>query len=88
MRAAALYVAVLSAGCSGDETSTVPDQELTLENCETQIDNDVPEFFARHFRCVAITMDGDVVEIATESLPPHRSYYYGSDHPNYAELAQ
>lgn len=56
---------------------------LTLDNCDTNIASDVPAFFQTYFRCVDITLDAGAVVIATRSLPPHLSYYYGEGHPNF-----
>jgi hypothetical protein len=57
--------------------------ELTLANCTTSIAADAPEFFKRYFRCVTITMTATSVVVSTNALPPHRTNYYGTNHPNY-----
>jgi hypothetical protein len=57
--------------------------ELALTNCTTTIAADAPEFFKRYFRCVTITTTATSVVIATDALPPHRTNYYGANHPNY-----
>lgn len=87
------------AGCyvvSHDVTldSVSSSTELTLDNAPTVISEDVPEFFKRYFRNVAIDFedhhDGPlfyrVLCIRTRGLPPHKSYYYGEDHPNFEEF--
>lgn len=56
---------------------------LTLDNCTTDIADDVPAFFATFFRCVTITTDGDAVTITSDGLPPHTSPYYDPDDPNW-----
>ena len=45
---------------TGDSTSTAG---RTVANCETNIADDVPDFYKKYFRCVTITMDGDSVVI-------------------------
>lgn len=57
--------------------------ELTLENCETNIADDVPAFYKKYFRCVDISMSGTDVVIKTNDLPPHKSPYYSKDDPNW-----
>jgi hypothetical protein len=85
---AILLLAFACAHCDSSDGADTPGEERTLANCATEIQGDVPAFFADHFRCVTMAMDGDVVVISTENLPPHRTYYYGAGHPNYAEFAQ
>jgi hypothetical protein len=62
------------------------EEKLTLDNCATTIGEGVPAFFADHFRCADMALDGDDVVISTRSLPPHDSFYYGEGHPNFAEF--
>lgn len=64
--------------------SATGDGVRTLESCATSIDPGAPEFYRTYFKCVTITMSGGDVVIATQSLPPHPSYYYGSASPNFA----
>lgn len=71
----ALAMTLCIAGCNATER--------TLDTCGTSAGSGVPEFFRRHFRCVDTSLDGQYVVLATEDLPPHRSYYYGSGSPNY-----
>lgn len=87
-----VVVAALGSGCSGTSSdSTATDMssssERTLDSCTTSIAADVPEFFKTYFRCVSITAGslgpGSVV-IKTDALPPHKSYYYPADSPNFA----
>ncbi|HLL06595.1 MAG TPA: YHYH protein [Myxococcaceae bacterium] len=87
-----LLVALLGCGACGDSETPDPTDptnpggsaERTLENCQTNIAQDAPDFFKNYFRCVNVTMSGSSVVITTQSLPPHRSAYYGTSHPNYA----
>lgn len=72
------------ADSSGDDDSV--DSELTLSNCSTSIAEDAPDFFATYFKCVTISLDGSSVVMVSNGLPPHRSYYYGEDDPNFAEF--
>jgi len=76
--------ALLSLGCSDDGTNgqggTV---QRTLDNCETDIADDVPDFYKTYFRCVDIHMSGGDVVIHTTDLPPHPSAYYAEDDPNH-----
>ncbi|HVE84715.1 MAG TPA: YHYH protein [Myxococcales bacterium] len=72
-----LATALCAAGCD-----TGP-AERTLDNCGTTTGGGVPELFRRFFRCVDASADGQYVTLATEDLPPHRSYYYGAQSPNY-----
>ncbi len=60
--------------------------QRTLDNCETNIDDDVPPFYKKYFRCVDISMNGPDTVIRTVDLPPHQSGYYVDGHPNYVEF--
>ena len=75
-----LFVLSLNIGCS---TEVI---EKTLDDCETNIDSDVPEFYQKYFNCVDISVNGDAVTISSDGLPPHNSYYYGEGHANYADF--
>jgi len=68
---------------SGDDDDDTGTGERTLENCQTSIADDVPDFFRELFHCLEITLDGGSVRFHTVDLPPHRSYYYGEGDPNY-----
>ncbi len=57
----------------------------TLDNCATNIDADVPAFYATYFHCVDISMDGANVVIRSIDLPPHQSAYYDASDANYLE---
>ncbi len=57
----------------------------TLEDCTATVADDVPAFYARYFACTDISMEGDSVVLATESLPPYTTYYYGEGHEMYAD---
>ena len=72
-----------SGSSSGGASS---DDELTLSSCDTSVDENAPAFFRTYFKCVTITMEGENVVIATADLPPHRSYYYGEDSPNFTDF--
>jgi len=69
------------------DTATTPDApasgERTLASCTTSIAADAPEIYERYFKCVTITTTADSVIIASESLPPHKSNYWGAGSPNY-----
>jgi hypothetical protein len=71
-------------GTGGTGTGGAGAGELrSLDNCQTNIADDVPEFYKTYFRCVDITMDGDTVVIQSLDLPPHPSAYYDPADPNY-----
>ena len=57
-----------------------------LLNCAGTIDDDVPAFYANYFRCVDISMDGDVVVIASANQPPHLSWYYDEANDLYTQF--
>jgi hypothetical protein len=91
-----LVAGLLCGGCGEDGTPDPKDPtdptdptdpggsaERTLANCQTNIAQDAPAFFKNYFRCVDVSVSGSSVVIATQSLPPHRSAYYGTSHPNY-----
>jgi hypothetical protein len=67
--------------CSEDKVTDT----ITLDNCTTSIDDEVPTFFQKYFHCVEISIDGSEVVIETDGLPPHKSYYYGEGSPNYTD---
>ena len=84
-----LLLAMLS-GCGDDDANEngngSTDAQRTLDTCETSISSDAPAFFQKYFKCVTITMSGDSVVIASQGLPPHKSFYYKSTDPNYTEF--
>ncbi|MEN9798203.1 MAG: hypothetical protein RL653_1899 [Pseudomonadota bacterium] len=82
-RFASLASAALLCSCGTPEEGTAAG-ERTLESCTTNVASDVPLFFQKFFKCVTAVSTGSGVKITTESLPPHRSHYYGSASPNYA----
>lgn len=55
-----------------------------LDTCTTSASNDAPAFYRTYFACSTITVSGGNVVIATNGLPPHKSYYWGSGSPNFA----
>ncbi len=82
---------VLSLGliaCGGEDppepvANTV---EYTLDSCETNIADDVPDFYKKYFKCVTITRSGDSVVITSKGLPPHKSFYYTAASANSTAL--
>ncbi len=56
----------------------------SIRSCETNIADDVPEFYRTYFKCVTVTKTGDSVTVATDALPPHASYYYGTGNSNFS----
>lgn len=60
-------------------------QAYTLESCETNISENVPEFFQRYFHCVDISLSesGNYVNLYYTGLAPYESWYYESGHPNH-----
>jgi hypothetical protein len=93
-----LLAALLCVGCGSDPTDTAPTDagndtatadsaaggERTLASCTTSIADDAPEIYKRYFKCVTITTTADSVIVASESLPPHKSNYWGTSSANYA----
>jgi hypothetical protein len=77
---------LLLAAC-GDDGAITPDAStsgaLTIDTCATTIAADVPEPYKSLFRCVAMSIEGTDLVIQSTGLPPHASYYYGSNSPNY-----
>lgn len=71
---------------NGDEDEEGDDTELTLTSCTTTVDDGAPDFFQNYFRCVLVSSDENQAVIESNGLPPHRSYYYGEDHPNFEEF--
>jgi YHYH protein len=67
------------------EDDTAEDFEILI-NCDTEIDDDVPLFYATYFRCTDISVDGDFVVITGPDQPPHLSYYYGENHEQFVEF--
>ncbi|MBM4389944.1 MAG: YHYH protein [Deltaproteobacteria bacterium] len=68
--------------CTADPST---EDAATLAECTATVADDVPAFFATYFACTDISMEGDNVVLATDSLPPYATYYYGADHEMYAE---
>src|SRR5262249_23065025 len=54
----------------------------TLDDCTTSIASDAPAFYKKYFKCVTVTTTATGVAIATDDLPPHKSYYWGASSPN------
>jgi hypothetical protein len=78
----------LLAACAGepDDDDTAAAGARTLDTCATDVEDGVPEFYARYFRCVTVTATAEEVTIATTALPPHPSPYYDEDDPNWEEF--
>ena len=72
-------------GSQGDLPSS---DTYSLENCETNIADNVPDFYKNYFTCVSIEMssDGESVNISFNGLPPYESWYWQSSHPNYVQF--
>ncbi len=66
--------------------SSATNEELTLTTCDTNIDSDAPDFFQTYFKCITTETDSTFVTVTSNGLPPHRSYYYGEDDPNYEDF--
>ena len=79
--AAAIACAPASTGQAPTNTS-----EITLASCTTSIASDAPAFYRNYFKCVTVTQSGTTTQITSNGLPPHKSYYYGSGNPNYADF--
>ena len=60
----------------------IPDEEITLETCSENINDNVPSFFIKYFKCVDIELTNDQIIITTDGVPPHRSWYFSEGHPN------
>ena len=60
-----------------DNTSTgeniIPSEEITLETCDENINDNAPLFFKKYFKCVDIELNNDNVIISTDGVPPFRS---------------
>ena len=78
-----------SIGCE-DNTSTgeniIPSEEITLETCDENINDNAPLFFKKYFKCVDIELNNDNVIISTDGVPPFRSWYFSDSHPNHIEF--
>lgn len=72
-----------SSSGSGSSSSTT---EITLASCTTSVASAAPDFFKNYFKCVTVTDGSTTSTVRTDDLPPHRSYYYGSSHPNYEDF--
>ncbi len=85
------YILVLLAACGSSAAVVdgavavdgVVSGKLTVDNCTTSIDADVPAPYKSLFKCVTMAMSGTDLVITTTGLPPHDTYYYGSGNPNY-----
>jgi hypothetical protein len=69
-------------------------QMYDLETCETDIADNVPQFFQDYFQCVKARMSssGNYVNLYFDSQPPYETWYYetewpectaSSEHPNW-----
>ncbi len=79
---------LLLGACGADDASggSSTDAELTLANCPATVAADVPDFYKTYFKCSDIELSNGNVVIHSRGLPPHRSYYYGAESPNYADF--
>ena len=60
-------------------------QNYNLDNCETDISENVPSFFHKYFQCVTalLSESGNYVNIYFNGLPPYNSWYWDINHLNY-----
>ena len=56
----------------------------TLETCETDISENVPEFFQKYFHCVTarLSESGNYVNLYYDGTAPYESWYWEQGHPN------
>jgi hypothetical protein len=86
-----LLLALLQTACGSSSSEGTADgggsdagwAAHTLATCSTSIVSGAPEFFARYFKCVTVSLATDGVKVATNDLPPHASNYYADTSPNY-----
>ena len=60
----------------------VPEEEITLANCQGGINENAPLFFQKYFKCVDVEVSNDQIVISTDGIPPHKSWYFPDAHPN------
>jgi hypothetical protein len=53
----------------------IPSEEITLETCDENINDNIPSFFMKYFKCVDIELTDNQVVITTDGIPPHQSWY-------------
>lgn len=90
----AFSIILLIAGCGSSVTTSDSDSsaesssnsEITLSSCTTSIADGASDFYKNYFKCVTVTQGTSSATLASINLPPHQSYYYGLDHPNYADF--
>ncbi len=75
---------LLLVACTTADPSTA-DAPSSFADCDPTVADDVPDFYKTYFACTDVSMEGDGVVLATESLPPYDTYYYGEGHDNYAD---
>jgi len=85
MSAAAMWAQPAASAGSGSGEAPAETTPGTVD-CETQVDEGVPEFYSRYFRCSQIELVGDSVRISSDGQPPHRSFYYGDGHALFEEF--
>jgi hypothetical protein len=76
-----MLLVALVFGCTLDTDPGDSATLRTLDNCGTDVADDLPTFYTL-FRCVTATI-GSGVTLATEDLPPHPSNYWEDDDANY-----
>jgi hypothetical protein len=62
-------------------------QAYTLDNCETNISGNTPEFFQKYFQCVdaSLSESGNYINVYFTGLAPYESWYYASGNPNHID---
>jgi hypothetical protein len=62
-------------------------QAYTLENCETNISGNTPEFFQKYFQCVdaSLSESGNYINVYFNGLAPYESWYYPDGDPNHID---
>ena len=62
-------------------------QAYTLDNCETNISGNTPEFFQKYFQCVdaSLSESGNYINIYFTGLAPYESWYYADGDPNHID---
>ena len=83
-----LFMLLFSTACEDKKTqiptgeNIIPSEEITLETCNENINDNIPSFFMKYFKCVDIELTDNQVVITTDGIPPHQSWYFSEDHPN------
>lgn len=80
----ALVFALACTAKDGTPDDSVPAGARSLDNCQTQIDSNAPDFFSL-LRCAELEIDGSDAVIHTIDMPPHPSPYYEETEENWVE---